>query len=161
MRKEFGKVIVELMEKDPEIYLISGDIGHGVFDELRRKYPNRFLNIGLCEQSMVSVASGMALEGLKPWVYTITTFLVERPYEQVKIDINQQNANVKLVGYADYPELGPTHGLSDERLMDRFSNIRCYYPHNSLETRAAAYAAYEHHGPAFISLKEDKNASKK
>ena len=51
----------------------------------------------------------MAIQGLKPWVYTITPFLIERPFEQVKLDIDQQNVNVNLVGFADYPHLGPTH----------------------------------------------------
>ena len=65
--------------------------------------------MGICEQSLIGVASGMALEGLKPWVYTITPFLIERPFEQIKLDIDQQKANVNLVGFADYPTLGPTH----------------------------------------------------
>ena len=65
--------------------------------------------MGICEQSIISVASGMALEGLQPWVYTITPFLIERPFEQIKLDIDHQNVNVNLVGYADYPTLGPTH----------------------------------------------------
>ena len=68
---------------------------------------DRFINMGICEQSMIGVSSGMALEGLKPWVYTITPFLIERPFEQVKLDIDRQMANVKLVGFADYPTLGP------------------------------------------------------
>lgn len=155
MRREFGKIIAEIAEKDPKVYLISGDIGHGIFDEFRRKFPERFLNIGICEQSMIGFSAGMALEGLKPWVYTITTFLIERPYEQIKLDINQQRANVKLVGYADYPELGPTHILSDERLMDKLINIKSYYPSNSIETRRFVNEAYEINGPTFISLKRD------
>jgi len=109
MRRRFGKIISQLAEKDEKIYVIVGDIGYRVFDEFRDKFPNRFINMGICEQSIISVASGMALEGLKPWVYTITPFLIERPFEQIKLDIDQQNVNVNLVGFADYPTLGPTH----------------------------------------------------
>ena len=158
MRREFGKVICELAAADPGIILISGDIGFGVFDEFRKKFPERFFNFGICEQSIVSAASGMALEGLKPYVYTITPFLIERPFEQVKLDIDQQNANVKLIGYADYPTEGPTHAEIDARgLMKLLKNIKSHFPANSDEARRMFYQMYEHAGPDFISLKNDKN----
>ena len=76
MRRRFGKVINELVKKDDKIVLIVGDIGYKIFDEFRKTHPKRFFNFGICEQSMISAASGMALEGLKPWVYTITHFLI-------------------------------------------------------------------------------------
>ena len=101
MRRTFGKIIAELADKDDNIYVLVGDIGYRVFDEFRGRHPKRFINMGICEQSIIGVSAGMALEGLKPWVYTITPFLIERPFEQVKLDIDQQNANVKLVGFAD------------------------------------------------------------
>ena len=109
MRRAFGKLINQLANKDKKIILIVGDIGYGIFDDFRKQHPKRFFNLGICEQSLLGTAAGMSLEGLKPWVYTITPFLIERPFEQLKLDIDQQNVNVKLVGYADYPTLGPTH----------------------------------------------------
>jgi len=75
MRRRFGEVISKLADEDEKIYVIVADIGYRVFDEFREKHPDRFINMGICEQSIISVASGMALEGLKPWVYTITPFL--------------------------------------------------------------------------------------
>ena len=108
MRRKFGYLINKIAEKDKKVVLLVGDIGYGIFDDFRKNHPKRFFNMGICEQSLIGVASGMALEGLKPWVYTITPFLIERPFEQIKLDIDQQNVNVKLVGYADYPNLGPT-----------------------------------------------------
>jgi len=156
LRRRFGKVITELAGQDKNIVVIVGDIGYRVFDEFRDKYPERFINIGICEQSMIGVCAGMALEGLKPWVYTITPFLIERPFEQVKLDIDQQNANVKLVGFADYPTLGPTHKeLNGEKLMQLFSNITSYFPRDGDETESMVYDAYQKNGPAFISLKSD------
>ena len=135
MRRQFGKVIAELADRDENIVVLVGDIGYRVFDEFRDKHPTRFINVGICEQSMIGVAAGMALEGLKPWVYTITPFLIERPFEQVKLDIDQQNVNVKLVGYADYATLGPTHGeLNGDKLMQLFSNITSFFPKESLTT---------------------------
>ena len=160
MRRRFGKVITELADQDKNIFVIVGDIGYRVFDEFRDKYPERFINIGICEQSMIGVCAGMALEGLKPWVYTITPFLIERPFEQVKLDIDQQNANVKLVGFADYPTLGPTHKeLNAEKLMQLFSNITSYFPKDGDETESVIYEAYQKIGPAFISLKSDPTLS--
>lgn len=156
MRIEFGKVITELAEKDEKIYLLSGDIGYAIFDDFRKKFPKRFINLGICEQSIISVASGMALEGLKPYVYTITPFLIERAFEQIKLDIDQQNVNVKLVGYADYPTQGPTHSEIDAQwLMSRFKNIISYFPKDSQEARNSLLESYKQKNPTFISLKKN------
>ena len=161
MRRSFGKIITELADMDEKIYVVVGDIGYRVFDEFRQKHPDRFINIGICEQSMIGVSAGMALEGLNPWVYTITPFLIERPFEQIKLDIDQQNVNVKLVGYSDYPTLGPTHTeLNGKKLIQLFKNITSYFPKNGDETQKVTYQAYEKKGPAFISLKSDPSLSR-
>ena len=123
MRRRFGKIINELAKKDDKIVLIVGDIGYGIFDDFRKNFPKKFFNLGICEQSMISFSSGLALEGLKPWVYTITPFLIERPFEQIKLDIDQQNVNVKLVGYADYPELGPSHKEIDGKKTVSYTHL--------------------------------------
>jgi len=161
LRRTFGRVISELADKDDKIYVMVGDIGYRVFDEFREKHPGRFINMGICEQSIIGVAAGMALEGLQPWVYTITPFLIERPFEQVKLDIDQQNVNVKLVGFADYPTLGPTHSeINGKALMKLFNNITSFFPKNGNETSMMIHDAYEKNGPAFISLKSDPALSR-
>ena len=161
MRRTFGKRITELADKDEKIYVLVGDIGYRVFDEFREKHPDRFINMGICEQSMIGVSAGMALEGLKPWVYTITPFLIERPFEQIKLDIDQQNVNVKLVGFADYPTLGPTHSeLNGQKLMQLFHNITSFFPKDGDETHIMINEAYKKNGPAFISLKSDPTLSR-
>jgi|TARA_B100000315_G_scaffold211430_1_gene208203 transketolase len=161
LRRRFGKVITELADRDEKIYVLVGDIGYRVFDEFREKHPDRFINMGICEQSMIGVSSGMALEGLKPWVYTITPFLIERPFEQVKLDIDQQNVNVKLVGFADYPTLGPSHSeLNGQKLMQLFTNIASFLPKDGDETQDMTFKAYDSDGPAFISLKSDPQLSR-
>ena len=161
MRRRFGKIIAELADRDERIYILSGDIGFRVFDEFRERHPKRFINMGICEQSMIGVSAGMALEGLKPWVYTITPFLIERAFEQIKLDIDQQNVNVKLVGFADYPTLGPTHSeLNGKKLMKLFKNIVSYFPEDGEETQKVSYQAYEKNGPVFISLKSDPTLSR-
>ncbi len=161
MRRRFGKVITELADRDEKIYLMVGDIGYRVFDEFREKHSDRFINMGICEQSMIGVSAGMALEGLKPWVYTITPFLIERPFEQVKLDIDQQNVNVKLVGFSDYPTLGPTHTeLDGKKLMQLFNNINPFFPKNGDQTQEMVFDAYNKDGPVFISLKSDPQSSR-
>ena len=161
MRRSFGEIITELADRDEKIYVLVGDIGYRVFDEFREKYPDRFINMGICEQSMIGVSAGMALEGLKPWVYTITPFLIERPFEQIKLDIDQQNVNVKLVGFSDYPKLGPTHTeLNGKKMMQLFKNILPYFPKNGNETIQSVNEAYNYNGPAFISLKSDPTLSR-
>tara|TARA_Y100000996_G_scaffold382257_1_gene337334 strand:+ start:116 stop:607 length:492 start_codon:yes stop_codon:yes gene_type:complete len=161
MRRRFGKLIDHLAKKDKKIILLVGDIGYGIFDDFRKNHPKRFFNLGICEQSLIGVASGMALEGLKPWVYTITPFLIERPFEQIKLDIDQQKANVKLVGFADYPSLGPSHSeLNGKKLIKLFKNIKSFFPKDSKQTQKAVIKCYKRKGPTFISLKSDKKIGK-
>ena len=161
MRRRFGKVLSKIAEKDKKIVLLVGDIGFGIFDDFRRNHPKRFFNLGICEQSIIGFASGLALEGLKPWVYTITPFLIERPFEQIKLDIDQQNVNVKLIGFADYPSLGASHSeLNAKKLMSLFKNIKSYYPKNSDDTEKITRKIYKSKGPSFISLKSDNKIGK-
>ena len=161
MRRRFGEVITKLADENENIFVIVADIGYRVFDEFREKYPDRFINMGICEQSIVSVASGMVLESLQPWIYTITPFLIERPFEQIKLDIDQQNVNVNLVGFSDYPNLGPTHTeINAKKMMGLFNNIESFFPLDGDETEKMVLQANERDGPSFISLKGDPNLSK-
>ena len=161
MRNRFGEVMSKLADENENIIIIVADIGYRVFDDFREKYPERFINMGICEQSIISVASGMALEGLQPWVYTITPFLIERPFEQIKLDIDHQNVNVNLVGYSDYPNLGPTHKeLNAKKTMELFNNIESFFPSDGDETEKVILQAYKKEGPSFISLKSDPTLSK-
>ena len=155
MRYIFGEFVADLVMLNPRNYVLAGDIGYGVFDRLRAENPDHFINVGICEQSMVSMAAGMALQGLIPWVYTITPFLIERAFEQIKIDVAAQNANVMLAGYADYPEQGVTHAEIDApKLMALLPEIRSFFP----DTGETLFEALEEmcvdDGPAFISLKK-------
>ncbi len=161
MRRRFGKILCKIADRDKKVVLLVGDIGFGIFDDFRKRHPERFFNLGICEQSIIGFASGLALEGLKPWVYTITPFLIERPFEQIKLDINQQKANVNLVGFADYPTLGPSHAEIDaKKLMSLFKNIKSYYPKDSEETEKVAMKCHKSKGPTFISLKSDHKIGK-
>lgn len=154
MRKIFSRLIYDIIARDRKNILIVGDIGHGLFTEVKRDFGANYLNIGICEQTMIGFASGLAQEDFIPWVYTITPFLIERPFEQVKLDIDQQNVNVKLVGYADYPTLGPTHRpILTKQEFSMFGNIVSYWPCSETEVCEAVNASSQNRSPAFISLR--------
>lgn len=156
MRRQFGKTIVRLAEKDERIVLLIGDV-YQEMDDFVEKFPNRFFNIGLCEQSIISIAAGMAIEGLRPVVYTLTPFLIERPFEQIKIDIDEQNLPIILIGYDDYCTHGPTHrALNAKGLVALFKNIDGYFPVNQFQAEKAMIDAYLRGAPAFIHLTSDK-----
>lgn len=134
MKWAFQLAIYERAKRDDRIHLIIGDIGATMFAKFRADFPGRFFNAGLCEQSMISMAAGMAIAGLRPIIYSITPFLLERAFEQIKLDVMQMNLPVGLVGFSDEFN-GPTHkelnafdtarlfrGPSDEGIDYRFPN---------------------------------------
>ena len=155
MRKEFGRTIAELVRKDKRIYVLDMDFGN-IFEELMRENPSHHIKLGVCEQAVIGMASGMALQGLKPYVFAITPFLLERPFEQIKLDIVQQKANVKLVSYADYPSAGPTHSPLDVKKECKILGIDYIKPKNSLDTRKNLLQHYQLNKPAFFYLKGEK-----
>ena len=154
MRYTFGQELVKYMESDPTIYLICCDIGFGVFDEVKEKFPERVVNMGIAEQAAVGIASGMAMEGLKPILYTITPFLLERPFEVIKLNVVQQKQNVKLVSYGDYPDLGPTHITSDVDKLCECLKLKLYKPELLDEMISQFKEIMEGNEPSFLYLKK-------
>ena len=155
MRKIFGETIVKLAEKDEKIVLLTGDVEQEM-DTFKERFPDRFFNLGLCEQAITSMAAGMAIDGLRPVIYSISPFVIERPYEQGKVDIDGQNLPVMLIGYSDYPTHGPTHRpLNPERLATVFKNLQSYFPNNSSEAEKAMIDSYLIKSPSMIYLKKD------
>lgn len=154
MRAAFVKAIHEIAVQNEKVVFLVGDV-EPPGTELKKSFPYRYFNVGVCEQSIISMASGMALEGLFPVVYSITPFLIRRPFEQIFLDINCQNVKVLLVGYADYPHYGPSHNCQDaEQIMKLFPNIASYFPKTPEEVKAYTIAASENTGPSFISLRK-------
>src|SRR3990167_10274106 len=152
MRRQFGKTIVELGRKDPTLVVLYGDVKQNM-DEFEAEFPDRIFNVGICEQSMVSMAAGIALSGLRPVVYSLTPFLIERGFEQIKMDLDGMNSRVILVSYDSYP----THGISQtpvnpEILMSCFKNVKSFFPRSSTETITALDAAHMYNGPTFVRL---------
>ena len=153
MRSVFGRWLLETAKKDPSVVLLVGDNGYATFLPFQREFPNRYFNVGICEQSMVGVAAGMAMEGLHPYVFTITSFLLERAFEQIKLDVDAQNVNVKLVGYGSYAAEGVTHTTLDTaRMVSLLPNTYGCFPSTEQELLDALDVSYLGAVPAFISL---------
>jgi len=152
MREYFGKQLAEEMEKDKSIHLLVADIGFGIFDLIKERFPERLHNVGIAEQAVVGMASGMSMEGLKPVVYTITPFLLERPYESIKLNVMQQKQNVKLVSYGDYPDLGPTHITSDLDGLCKCLKIPLFKPKSVEDTIQMTKDMFKHNNPIFMYL---------
>lgn len=112
MRKQFPKTVMDIMDKDERVVVLLGDIGVHAFRDVFVKYPKRCLNIGICEQSMVGMAAGLAMAGFIPIVHTIEPFLVDRAFEQIKLDFGYQELKGNIVGVdvsGSAPNLGYTH----------------------------------------------------
>ena len=133
MRKEFGEVIADLVQQDKRVYLLAMDVGYGIFDRLKGENPSHYLNLGITEQATIGIASGMALEGLKPYVFSILPFALERPFEQIKLDIVEQNTDVKIIGFWDYPSAGPTHCTKNPKGLCDILGIKFIKPKNSFD----------------------------
>lgn len=132
MRKIFPNTVLEIMDKDDRVVVLLGDIGVFAFKDVMEKYPTRVYNIGILEQSMVSVAAGIAIAGFIPIVHTISPFLVARAYEQIRDDFGFQGLNGTFVGvnvYDTSPNLGLTHSCPEDiEMMDRVPFMHTFEP---------------------------------
>ncbi len=156
MRNAFAEEITALGDADPRVVLLSGDIGNKLFDPFKRVAPDRFLNCGVAEANMMSVAAGMALSGLRPVVYTITPFTTTRCFEQIRVGVCYHRAPVIIVGTGaglSYAELGPTHhSLEDLALLRTLPGMTVIAPCDAVELRLALRAALAHDSPGYMRI---------
>ena len=97
-RREFIDALITLAKEDDKIILIVPDVGFNYIEEFRKRFPDRFFNFGVTEQSTMIIAAGLALSGLKPYVYSMINFVTFRPYEMVRNAVCLHKANVKIIG---------------------------------------------------------------
>ncbi|MFH8449121.1 transketolase family protein [Streptomyces fungicidicus] len=132
MRDRFAPLVTRLLDEDPRVVAVLAEIGADGFAEARRRHPDRVVNVGIREQLLVGAAAGMALTGLRPVVHTFASFLVERPFEQVKLDLGHQDAGAVLVSAAasfDWPAGGYTHmAPGDVALLDTLDGWTVHVP---------------------------------
>ena len=156
MRNAFADEITQLAKVDTRIMLLSGDIGNKLFDPFKKVDSKRFLNCGIAEGNMMSVAAGLALNGLRPVVYTITPFTTTRCFEQIRVDVCYHEAPVIIVGTGSglsYAELGPTHhSLEDLAIMRSLPGMQVIAPCDATEMRLALRAALQNSGPTYIRI---------
>ena len=163
MRYYLGNELFKMAQEDDSIYIICADIGNKIFAKFIENFPDRYMNMGVSEQAIIGVAAGMALRGLKPYICTITPFLIERPFEQIKLDINEQKVNVKLIGYGNYINEGISHSVyKDKNIhpMNFFDNIKHFKPSNIEDLHFAIYDSYNKKYPAFFDLEKTNDELK-
>ena len=151
-----GKLLEE-MHLNKDIVVITGDLGYGAFDKIKETYPQRFFNVGASEQAMVGIACGMALRGKIPVVYSITPFLLARPYEWLRNYVDHEEIPIKLVGAGrdmDYEHDGFTHYANDaKKILYTLPNIEQIWPKDK-ESVVKYMDFFLNNGkPTFISLK--------
>jgi transketolase len=162
MRAEFAKLCLETLKEDSKSVVMVGDISHFLLRESEGVASDRFYNIGICEQSMVGIASGMALDGMRPIIHTISPFLVERAFEQIKNDIGYQNTEVTIVtvgGTYDYADLGCTHHCyGDIAMMRLVPNMQVFEPSSPTEFRKLFKDTWKNGHPKYFRLTKEQHS---
>lgn len=137
MRQRFGQLLADTMCQDQRVWCLSGDLGFGVLNPVREQAPERFCNTGAAEQLMLGAAVGLAHNGYIPICYSITPFVIFRPYEWLRNYLDHEQTPVKLVGAGrdrDYGDLGFSHWAEDDRrAMSVFQNIPGWWPDSEAE----------------------------
>ncbi|TVL91618.1 transketolase family protein [Streptomyces sp. SAJ15] len=161
MRERFAAVTSRLLDDDPRLAVVLADIGVDGFAEAARTHPDRVINVGIREQLLVGVGGGLALTGLRPIVHTFASFLVERPFEQIKLDFGHQGATGVLVSAAgsyDWPAGGFTHmSPGDIALLDTLDGWEVHVPGHPDEAEALLRHAAAGDGLAYVRLSAHVN----
>jgi len=163
MRERFEQVTSELLDSNPRLAVVTADIGASAFEPARRRYPERVINLGIREQLLIGVASGLALTGMRPVAHTFAPFLVERPFEQIKLDIVHQGVGAVLVsagGSFDYPYYGRTHmAPGDVSLLDTLPGWTVHVPGHPDEAEVLLRDAIAATGPVYVRLSLPANTA--
>ncbi|MCC6801969.1 MAG: 1-deoxy-D-xylulose-5-phosphate synthase [Anaerolineae bacterium] len=156
MRGAFVKAITELAERDSRVVLLTADLGFMALEPFAERFPERFFNVGVAEQNMVGLATGLAESGFIPYVYSIVSFAALRPYEFIRNGPILHHLPVRIVavgGGFEYGSAGPTHhGLEDVGVMRVQPGIRVIAPADADQTRTAMLATWDLDGAIYYRL---------
>lgn len=162
MREQFVATTNELIEKNPKVALLLGGISVAAFTDNIKKYPNRVFNAGISEQAIVSAASGMAVTGMIPIVHTIAPFLVERAYEQLKLDFGYQKMQGNFIttgASLDYSSFGSTHQCpADIGVLKQIPGMQIVVPGTADEFDTIYRSTYDNGSPTYIRTSRDVNS---
>ncbi|HEY0700124.1 MAG TPA: transketolase [Micromonospora sp.] len=162
MRDTFIATTTSLLRDNPRTALVLADISAAAFQPAARRHPDRVLNVGIREQLMIGVAGGLALTGLRPIVHSYATFLVDRAYEQIKLDLDHQDAGAVLVSVGasyDGSTAGRTHmSPGDVALFDTLTDWTVHVPGHPGEVAALLAATVDHDQRVYMRLSSQSNA---
>ena len=160
-RKTFGKAVTEVAAENKDVVVFSADSGKSSgFGDFITRFPERYFEVGIAEQSAVGMAAGMATAGKIPVFCAITPFVTARPYEMVRNDMGYMRQNVKIVGRntgMTYSDLGVTHqGIDDIALMSLIPGMTIIAPQDPMEIEEAVKAMIAHKGPVYMRVGNPK-----
>lgn len=158
MRDAFIGTLCERMSQDDSLFFLAADLGAPALDRIRAEHPDRFINVGIAEQNLINVASGLALEGFTVYTYAIAPFITMRAYEQVRVNLAVSSqirpVNVTMIGLGggvSYQVSGPTHHcLEDLAIMRLLPNISVYCPSDWVTAKQLVDHTRTTGGPKYI-----------
>ena len=158
MRKQFRDTIMDLAKYDDKIVMVLGDVSVYLFNDFKEKYPDRFYNMGICENTLISVAAGLSSQGFFPFVHTIAPFVTERSFEQIKLDMcyNQFGANIVSCGASfDYAWDGATHhSYTDLAILRMLPHIEVIHPGSRKEVDILIRSQYNNGKTTYFRLSD-------
>src|SRR5260221_7770618 len=156
MRDQFANAIIQFYEKYPNQVFLTGDLGYKALEKVQERFGKYFVNAGVAEQNMISMAAAMAYEGFIPWAYSIAPFITLRPYEQTRNDVCLHHFPVKLVGNGGgygYGIMGATHhNLEDIGVMRLLPGMKVYVPFTNDDVEAAVENMLLDNSPNYLRL---------
>ena len=156
VRKTFVKLLHQEMKRNDKIVLVLGDLGYGHFDKIREEFPDRVYNPGAAEQLMLGMACGLAMDGLIPVCYSMTPFILYRPFEIIRTLIDYEKIPVILAAAGrdkDYASAGWSHWATDDKVhLSGFENIKKAWP-NEEELENLFSDIINTNGPYYVNLK--------
>jgi len=156
MRDSFFDRLYEIAKRDRNLYLISADMGAPSLDKFRRDCKKQFINVGIAEENMVLVATGLSLSGKKAYIYAIMPFVTSRCYEMLKVDLSLMNTPVTAIGVGagfGYDDSGPTHHCTEDiTIMRVLPNFHIFSPSDSFMAYKLAEVTYKLKSPSYVRL---------